>query len=84
MKLTNAQKAVLLRHYDRTVGGAELVSADYRPTLDALEQRGLVGEVSMPRWLGGPHTASLTATGLAERERLESERPLPVEGDDAP
>lgn len=75
-ELSKAQEDVILRHYDRTLGGEEVVSAAYPNTLDALERRGLVCRVSMPRWTGGPHTARLTATGLAERQRLE-DRALP-------
>jgi len=71
---TPAMQRCILREYDRTLGGVEIVSCEQRRTLDALHDRGCVGDIAGPQWDGGPWTARLTETGLEWRRILAPAR----------
>lgn len=71
--ISATQRECIVREYDRTFGGREVVSADRGSTLHALAKRGLVSEVTMPRWQGGPWTAYLTEKGVALRASYQPE-----------
>lgn len=69
-RLSPAQQECILRHYDRTLGGVEVVSAEHRSTLLALYNRGIVTEIQRA-YDGGPYCAKLTEEGLLWRSVYE-------------